>query len=226
MKLMKKTITILILFSVMLSLNATTYYVGADGGLTINSIVAGEGYRKYEYSAQLGYKASVSVVIMFTDNLGLNTGLAMYGKNYKGFQTVSVDGENQENYNLEINNGFLEFPVAFRASISLQRFDFYGIAGGYMGLWLYGNRSGKVMNGNNKAQDVNESIDFSLYNRFEAGLIATTGVAINFGCFKGYAQYEYSFSLTDMNKSQKHGSFPIHNSTSSITLGLLWGINK
>ncbi len=213
---------------VMLTLCATstTYYVGVEGGLTINSVVAGKGYRNYKYSKEIGYKAAVPVVIMFTDNLGLDTGLVMYGKNYKGSQTVRVDNNNQVNYNLEITNGFLELPVAFRASMSLNSFDFYITAGGYMGFWLYGNRSGTVVNANNKTEDVNETTDLSLYNRFEAGLTAKAGTAVNFGAFKGYAQYEYSFALTDMNKGQKYGAYPIHNSTSSFTLGLLWGINK
>lgn len=226
---MKKIVTILMLFFVMVTLcatSATTYYVGAEGGLTINRVVAGKGYRNYKYSTGMGYKASVPVVIMFTDNLGLDTGLSMYGKNYKSSQTVLVDGKDQVNYNLEVTNGFLELPVSFRASISLDNFDFYITAGGYMGLWLYGNRSGTVVNANEKTESVNETTDLSLYNRFEAGLNTKIGAAINFGSFKGYAQYEYSFALTDMNKGQKYGAYPIHNSTSSFTLGLLWGINK
>lgn len=87
---MKRTFAILMLFSVMLTLSAATYYVGAEGGLAVNTVVAGKGYRNYKYSAEIGFKSSIPVVIMFTDNLGLDTGLAMYGKNYKSYQTVTV----------------------------------------------------------------------------------------------------------------------------------------
>lgn len=223
---MKRTFAILMLFSVMLTLSAATYYVGAEGGLAVNTVVAGKGYRNYKYSAEVGFKSSVPVLIMFTDNLGLDTGLAMYGKNYKSYQTVTVDGKKQVNYNLEVNNGYLELPIAFRASLPIKNFNFYLSVGGYMGAWLYGSRSGTVVNGNDKVEEVNETTDLSLYNRFDAGLLARIGADVGFGAFKLYAQYEYAFSVTDMNKSQKYGAYPIHNSTFSITLGALWGINK
>lgn len=211
----------------LVSLNAATYYVGADGGATLSTAVAGKGYRNYTYSYGVGYKAGVPFVVMFNDNLGIKTGVSMYGKYYRYSQTVTgYSGEPQTNFLLSIKNGFLEFPIALKADLPLNGFDLYFTAGGYVGAWLYGNRSGSVHNGNSKAENVSEDTDLNLYNRFDAGVSVSVGGGIEFGQFVGYVEGEYALSLTDMNKSQKFGSFPVHNSTFAVTLGLLWGINK
>lgn len=223
---MKKTIVILMLILASFSLSAAVYYVGAEGGVTLNSVIAGKGYRDYKYNLGVGYKASLPFVITFTDNLGLETGLSVYGKYYKYSQEVSTGNSKQMNFNLDVRNGFLTLPIAFRLSFPVSSFDIYTTLGGYMGFWVYGNRSGVVINGNSEKESVNEYTDLSLYNIFDAGVRASIGAGMNFGHFFGYLQGEYCLSLTDMNKAQKYGSYPIHNSTFLVTLGILWGINK
>ncbi len=223
---MKKTITLLSLVLVAFSLSAATYYVGADGGVTLNNVIAQKGYRNYDYSMGVGYKVSIPIVITFNDNLGLESGVSVYGKYYKYSQTVDAGGKKQANFDLNIRNGFLTFPVAFRLAFPISNFEIFTTLGGYLGAWVYGNRSGSVINGNDKSESVNEYTDLSLYNRFDAGVRSTVGAGVNFGQFLAYLQGEYDFSITDMNKRQKYGSYKIHNSTFLVTLGILWGINK
>lgn len=224
---MKKAITLLCLVLVTFSLNAATYYVGAEGGVAFNSVVANKGYRNYEYKMGVGYKASIPVVIKFNDIIGLETGVSVYGKYYKYSQeVVGYNNNKQTNFNLEIKNGFVTFPVALRLSYPISQFDIYTTIGGYLGVWAYGSRSGSVINGNEKSENVSEKTDLSLYNRFDSGVRVSVGTGVNFGSFYGYIQVEYDFSITDMNKRQKHGAYRVHNSTLLVTLGLLWGINK
>lgn len=224
---MKKTIIILMLVLASFSLSAAVYYVGAEGGVTLNTVIAGKGYRDYKYNLGVGYKVSVPFVVEFTDNLGLETGLSVYGKYYRYSQVVNAYGKKQTNFDLDVRNGYLSLPVAFRLSVPVSSsFDIFTTLGGFMGFWVYGNRSGSVVNGNSAKESVNEYTDLSLYNIFDAGVRATLGAGMSFGPFLGYLEGEYCLSLTDMNKSQKYGSYHIHNSTFLVTLGILWGINK
>ena len=224
---MKKTIIILLSLMTLLNLDAATCYTGLDGGLTLNSVVAAKGYRNYEYDMALGFKTSLTVVTAFNDNLGLETGLSLYARNYSYSQKVAADTEEKQlNFDLVVQNGFLTLPVMFRFSIPRGDFDFYASLGGFAGLWLYGSRSGSVRNGNDIIEDVNEKTDLALYNRIEAGICAKLGADINFGSFKVYAEGEYDFSLTSMNKSQKYETYRVHNSTFCATLGILWRIGR
>ncbi len=224
---MKKVVTLFFLVLVTFSLSATVCYVGAEGGVAFSSVVASKGYRDYEYKMGVGYKASIPVVIKFTENIGLDTGVSVYGKYYKYSQdVVGNNSKKQTNFDLDIKNGFVTFPVALRLSYPISRFDIYTSLGGYLGVWAYGNRSGKVINGNDKSENVSEKTDLTLYNRFDSGVRVSVGTGVKFGSFYGYLQWEYDFSLTDMNKRQKYGAYRMHNSTFLVTLGLLWGINK
>lgn len=210
----------LVLLSV--SLSAATYHIGYEGGVTLNSVIAGKGYRDYKYSMGVGYKASIPFVVEFNDNLGLETGLSLYGKYYKYSQTVAISSDNkQTNFDYEVRNDFIIFPLCVRFTLPVSDFELYTTLGGYMGVWGHGNRSGSVININEKKESVSEETDLSLYNMFDAGLRATLGAGVNFGPFLGYLQGEYSFSLTDMNKWQRHGAYHIHNSSFVISLGLL-----
>ena len=223
---MKKLIVISALLCAVLTLSAATVYVGAEGGVTFNTVLAAKGYRDYSYSPAAGYKVSVPVVVTFNDNMGLETGLAVYAKNHGYSQTVSASGTRQTNFDLSISNGFVILPLLFRFSIPVKQFDIYASVGGFAGCWVYARKAGFVLNGNAKKENVDTMTDLSLYNRIDAGVSAKLGCDINFTSFQGYIQGEYDLSLTDMNRSQKHGGYITHNSTFCVTLGILWGINK
>ena len=223
---MKKTIIILSLLLSVMTLNAATYYVGAEGGVTFNTVAAARGYRNYRYRSAVGYKVSIPFVVTFNDNLGLETGVAVYAKNHKYSQTVSASGTTQRNFDLIVNNGFVTLPLLFRFTVPMNQFDIYASVGGFAGYWVYARKTGVVLNGNSKEENVDTMTDLSLYNQIDAGLSAKIGAGISFGSFRGYVEGEYDFSLTSMNKAQKYGDYRVHNSTFSITLGILWGINK
>ncbi len=221
---MKKTVAIIVISAVMLTLGAATYYVGADGGVTLGNVISGGGYRDYRYSWAAGYKASIPVVISLDENIAVETGVSMYGKYYRGSQFLT--SLFTYTYQLDVKNGFLEFPLSFRVTFPVNIVDIYLSLGGFMGAWLYGSRNGTVLDMNGKDVPVDEVTDLSYYNRFDAGMSAKFGVAVNLGAFKLYLENEASLSLTDMNVRQKHGANPIHNFTYAATLGVLWGINK
>ncbi len=222
---MKKPIVILTLLSAMLGLGAASYYVGAEGGVTFNTVAAGRGYRSYEYDWAVGYKTSVPFVVQFNDNFALETGLSLYGRSYNYSQKVDLsDGGKQTNFDLAVRNGFMTVPLLARVYIPVGEFDFYASLGGWIGFWAYGSRKGTVMNGNDKSESVEEKTDLSLYNRFDAGVSAKLGFDVDFGPVRGYVEGEYGLTLTDMNVRQKHGSFPVHNSTFCVTIGALMEI--
>lgn len=208
------------------SLSAADYYIGAEGGAAFNTVVAGKGYRNYKYKVAAGFKASVPVVIMFSENYGLDTGISVYGKNYKYSQNVAVSAtESQTNFDLRYKNTYVEIPVAFRASLPLSPFDLYFSVGGYIGYWVYGERKGTTVNGNGKSEDVREVLDLSLCNRIDAGALLKFGAGVDIDRFRFYADMELAFSVTSMNKRQKYGAYRTHNSTLSLTLGTAVRIN-
>ncbi len=217
---------IITLLTVMLSLGAASYYAGMDGGVTFNTVIAGTGYRSYEYDWGTGYRFSFPFVVTFNDNIALETGLAMYGKNYRYFQNTESGSVKQTNFDLTVENGFISFPLLLRYYLPLGNFDFYTAIGGWMGVWVYGSREGFVVNANSKKESVDEKTNLSLYNRFDAGAALKLGVDVDFGSCRAYVEGEYGLSLTDMNKNQKHASYPVHNSTFSVTFGCLMEVGK
>ncbi len=223
---MKKAISILTLLCVMLALPAVSYYVGADGGVTFNTVIAGKGYRNYEYDWGTGYKASIPFVVEFSDNLALETGFSLYGKSYNYSQKVETGETKQTNFDLSVRNGFVTLPLLVRFSVPFGKFGLYSSLGGWVGFWAYGTRSGSVVNGNDNSESVSEKSDLSLYNRFDAGVSAKLGFDVDLGPVMGYVEGEYDLALTDMNVRQKYGSFPIHNSSFSVTVGALVEIAK
>ena len=220
---MKKFIVFCVFLFVLMNLSAVDYHIGANGGVTFNTVVAGKGYRDYTYDYRTGYKAGVPFVVSFNDYFGLESGIAVYGKNYR--YTQSVEYNNQTNFDYVIRNGFLSFPLSVYASYPMKDFFVFLSLGGYVGVWLYGSREGTAFNQNDRKVDVSEKIDFSYYNRFDGGIRLCLGAGYEFHSFEIYTAFEYLYSISDMNKRQKYGSFPIHNSTFSITLGLLYRIN-
>lgn len=224
---MKKTMTLLLLTLALCSLSAATVYVGGEVGLNSNSIIAGSGYSGYEYSGGRGVDISLPVVVEFTPNIALQTGASFQMKGYGYMKNVTIKGEKTEILEYSVMNSFVEVPLALRLSLSFggSRWGAFATLGGYCGYWVYGYRTGDAY-GLTSVRPVEEKTDLSLYNRFEAGLSAAVGADVEFGSFDAYLLVGYSISLTDMNKSQKYASYPMHNSTVTVAAGLLWGVNK
>lgn len=233
---MKKLVTLLTLVLVVFGLSAATVSVGVEGGADYNTIIAGKGYRDYKYSGKFSYTVSVPVVVEFTPSLGLETGLSFTEKDYHYKRTTGTlqyaELSNLDTIDYTLYNGFVSFPVAFRYTLSFGEesdLALYATAGGFVGYWVKGRRTGKVLGASLSvaSENIDEAVNFDYYNRFDAGLLATLGLKWQFSeKFDAFVEAGYSLSLTDMNKHQKHGSYPIHNSTVTISGGIMWGINK
>ncbi len=224
---MKKTMTLLLLTLTLCSLSAATVYVGGEVGINSNSVIAGSGYSGYEYSRGRGFDISVPVVVEFTPNIAIQTGASFQMKGYGYMKNAAIKGEKFEILEYSVMNSFIEVPLALRLSLSFggSRWGAFAVLGGYCGYWTHGYRTGEAY-GLTSARPVEEDTDLSLYNRFEAGLSAALGADVEFGSFDAYLLVGYSISLTDMNRSQKYASYPVHNSTVTVAAGLLWGVNK
>ncbi len=237
---MKRIIALTVIALTLFSLSAFTYHVGLSAGGDLNCIIAAKGYRNYEYGLKAGFTGGADFLLDFTKSLSLESGITYIGRDYSYKRGSSID--------YRVNNGFLILPVALRLAFPLRAsaetavenedgttetvtgkvdsgFSLFGGVGGYVGLWLYGKRSGSVM-GFGEMEKVDEYTDLDSYNRFDAGVLASFGVGMDIGKIDAYVKLMYLQSLTDMNKKQSHGAYPIHNATVSLTLGVLWGINK
>ncbi len=221
---MKRIIVICTLLVFLISLSASEYYIGADGGVTFNTVIAGSGYRDYKYDWRQAYKAEVTFAAALNNYFALESGISMYEKNYEYSQSVEYNN-NQTNFDYTIRNGFLSFPFSVRSSYPIKDFSFFLSLGGYVGVWIYGFREGTAINQNGREVDVSEKTDLSYYNDFDGGIRLRVGADYKFYSFKIYTALEYLYSISDMNKRQKRGAYPIHNSTFAITVGLLYRIN-
>ena len=241
---MKKCLVLVLLVLTVFSLGAVTYHVGISAGGDLNFVVAGKGYRDYRYGAKVGFTGGIDFVLDFTKHLSLESGITYMNKNYSYKRSTS--GVTTVDY--RVSNGYLLLPVEMRVTIPLPAkvektvenedgtvstvtekgesdFSLFLSGGGFVGVWLYGKRSGTVMGITGK-ESVDELTDLSVYNQFDAGFLVSLGVSMDIGKIDCYAKLGYMQSLTDMNKKQTYGSYPIHNSSVSLTLGALWGINK
>ena len=224
---MKKLVTLLTLVLVVFGLSAATVYVGGEVGLNTNSIIAGKGYSGYTFTPSLGCSLTVPVVVEFTPSLGLQTGVTYVKKSYDYDKTLKIKGQEETLFKYNCENGFVEIPVAFRYSLNIagSRWNAFATVGGFIGFWTDGERAGEAY-GSTSGRSVDEKTDLSLYNRFQAGVSASAGVDVEFGTMEAYLSFGYSLTLTSLNKSQKHASYPVHNSTFTVAAGLLWGIDK
>ena len=224
---MKKTMTILLLTLAVFSLGAATVYVGGEAGGNTNAIIAGEGYSGYTYTPASGSSISVPVVVEFSYGMGLETGLSYVKKSYDYDKYIKVAGTEGTLFKYSVENGFLEIPVLFRYSFAIagSRWNVFAAVGGFAGFWLSGMRTGAVY-GFSSERPVEEKTDLSYYNWFQAGVTASAGIGYSFTSCEVYVKAGYSLTLTDLNRSQKHASYPVHNSTVTVAAGILWGINK
>lgn len=224
---MKKLISLTSLFLLMLSLSATEVSVGFEAGAGWNMMIAGKGYRNYEYSGKVGFTSSLPVIVEFTPSLSIETGFSYSFRNY-GYSRISDDVKTLD-YTAE--NSFLELPLALRYTYTIQdgRWSLFASGGGFVGLWLTGRRYGKAYTTDitPSLTDFNQKTDLSLYNIIEAGVTASIGAKCRLSdAVDATLRLAYSLSLTDLNRTQKYGAYPVHNSTISLALALMWRVWK
>ncbi len=228
---MKKTIAVLLLLLAMFSLSAVSVSVGVEAGADYNGIISGEGYRNYSYSNRIGFTASVPVLVTLTPSLALETGLTYYMKNYGYSRTVEDDSAAVKTLDYNRYNHFIEIPVALRYTDTLSEngtFSLFASFGGFIGFWVYGSRSGYAYSISRTPGllPFDEKTELENYNITQAGLESSLGVSWKLSeRADAYMRAGYSITLTDLNRAQKHGSYPIHNSTVTLTGAVTWRVN-
>lgn len=228
---MKKFISLLSLILLALSLSAATCYVGFEAGADYNMVIAGKGYRDYSYTGKFNFTSSLPVLIGLTPSIGIETGLSYYARDYGYRRTVKDGSDTYDTLDYVRYNHFIELPVALCYTFNRPDSDnaFFLSGGGFVGYWVSGKRAGLAYNMGTEPglTPFDEKTDLNSYNRFQAGIIMSLGMKWqlleNMTC---HIRLGYSLSLTDLNRYQKYGAYPIHNSTLYLTCGLMWGIKK
>ncbi len=224
---MKKVLVILTLFLLVFPLSAIKVRAGASMGFSINSIIAGKGYRNYEYGEKPGFSFSADFVLDFTSFSGIETGIEYIGRNYSISRSAFYSGSESTVLAYTVTNSFLLVPLALRFTLPVSMNDdkdiltVFSSVGGYASFWMTGRRRGRELTLSYSA-DVDEKTDLDLYNRFDGGLAASLGLLIGKRDTQWSFRLSYSLSLTDMNRYQRHGAYPIHNSTFVFSSGILW----
>lgn len=227
---MKRTVAVIFFILAVFSAYAVGVSSGFEAGADYNMIIAGRGYRNYAYSGKFGIAATVPVLIEFTPSLSIETGLSYYMKDY-GYSRTAVDDQ-KEVMTLDYGcfNHFLELPLAFRYTLALQDggLSLFASAGGFIGLWIYGSRSGYAYSVSVEPAltPFSGKTELGNYNIFHAGVSASLGLKWKFKeGMDGSLRAGYSLTLTDLNKAQRRGAYPVHNTTVSLTGAVMWRFN-
>lgn len=212
------------------SLSAAALSVGLEAGADWNGIIAGEGYRNYAYSNKNGFTVSIPVLLELMPSLELETGLSYAMKNYGYSRTVEDDPASVRTLDYSRYNHFIEVPVALRYTDTLggSGVSLFASVGGFVGFWVYGSRSGYAysISRNPGLIPFDEKTDLENYNICQAGVSASLGVKFKLSDrADSYIRAGYCLALTDLNRAQKYGSYPIHNSTVTLTGAVTWRVN-
>ena len=228
---MKRLTALLLIILALFPLFATTVSLGVEAGADYNMVISGKGYRNYTYSNKIGIMATVPVLVEFTPSLGLETGISYYMKNY-GYSRTVTDGETSvKTLDYDRYNHFIEIPVGFHYTYAIpmsSTLSLMASAGGFIGFWVYGSRAGYAYSVSNNPEltHFNQRTDLDNYNIFQAGVYATLGGKWQFSRTTDvYVRAGYYLTLTDLNKPQKYGGHPAHNSTITLTAGIMWRVN-
>ncbi len=221
---MKKIITLVLTLFLTLSLFASaptgSFFIGAGVGATVNNIIAGDTYLVYEYSSRPGLRVSVPVSYQIANNFALESGISISSKNYhldRYFKQQMID--------LNIENNFVSVPLIVNCYLPCdESFSFHLSFGTYVGWWYKGNSNGKVVDFNQKPQEVNEATNLELKNRLEYGILASLGFTMDLPNLRLIIEVEHEQDLSNMNKQQEVGEYQIYNATQLFTVALLWRV--
>ncbi len=224
---------LLLLFpSTIFALDSGKWYVGVGGDYVYNMMVTNTGYRENTYyDNDHGFAVSVPVVYQFNDWLGVESGLRYTQKNYgwrhKRYLQESYAYTDWEN----VKNHFLEIPIAVNFSFGNDTIQSVASVGAYMGFWVASQRYGTLKSSantyaaDNMLVDFNEMMEFDEVrdNRFEAGLLASTGFTINIDPVAFYLRGSFYLGLTDLSKRYQKDLVSRYNNSVTVEAGILVG---
>lgn len=220
------TVLLLLTLFLMPRLNAASVSFGGEAGVTADSVIAGSGYNDYRYSQSLGFKASLPVMVLLSEHVGLKTGVAFIEKNHCYDRYVKEGSRIYHTNDLKRINGFIEVPLSFLLLLPLTPSCMISFSfGGFCGYWIYGMQEGNVLSAARETVTaVTTRTDLSNYNRLQYGLLLSAGFSMPFGRMTGVMSFEYELSLSDMNGKQKYGSYPVYNSAFICSFAVMWGL--
>ena len=179
--------------------------LGIHGGAAMEHFSINTQYaynRSYhgEYGAYMGFFASYE----FFDWLRVRVHFDMIQKNYKFSRTGFYD-----KLHTRYRNTYIDIPVMADFSFGGQKLKGHFLAGGYLGYWLSGHRTGTIYIVDDEVEtdalyDFDEAYTFDSNkdNRFDAGLATGAGLSYRFSNnIEVCAEYLLFYGLTSTTKN-------------------------
>jgi hypothetical protein len=211
---------------------AEGFFFGGEFALTLNTLRTSTGYRETtSYGSQSGASVGIPLLYKFESGLALGTGVQYATKNYSFGRTGEKGSFDSKMLRSVWTNDFVEAPLFARYSFGKRRVSGFVDAGGFVGWWMGSHREGVAMG--MSLDTYNETIPFYSYdedvsfdsrrdNRFEAGLLAGGGIAVQLGPYGLFATVRWTYGLTDLQKNYQQNLVARYNNTVFLQTGILF----
>lgn len=219
----KKPVCFTLILFVATTLSAQ-WRVGVEGGYALNAVSSESSFAyTRKYVSRSGYYVGVPVRYCFSRGFAVQSGLEMIQKNYG----IRREGNRYGRFYSDITNTYLQLPVTASVSFGKKRLRVFLNGGVYMGAWLSSRIKGifPLEFAIDEKKDIhafNEKVPFDRRrdNRFEAGLLAGTGLkwALN-DWIDLSVEAKFLYGLTDLQRQYMRGLMPRYNTTWTFGLG-------
>lgn len=210
--------------------------LGLDAGYTYSSLDTDvSNLIDSEYKGRYGFGINFSAEMSVWNSLFVSSGLSFMQKNYEFKRTGTREG-----WYTKYDNNFLQLPILIGGYLFNDPNNSTGIyakiAGGmYFDYWLSMKRNGQYPvfselqpNGSFNYTRVSDKYDFSKneneLRRFGVGLEGLAQVGYSFDQYSVYANYEYQYGLTDMNKNKTNGEHKATRNMYMISVGVAYNL--
>ncbi|MBQ0015370.1 MAG: PorT family protein [Bacteroidales bacterium] len=205
--------------------------VGITGGFCTNT----PSIQVPDYASYITYKSGDGATVGITGRyqiakwLAARASMVWIQKNYK-MDRMGYNGSNIINTNY--TNNYISLPLAVQVQVGYP-FRLFAFAGGYVGYWLSGHRSGNTFTMNYLLYGDVESTNFDTDwefnderdNRFDAGLMFGGGASFSIkNKIEVSAEAAYYYGLTDTQKQYMLYMRPHYNSTLAIQASILYNL--
>ena len=202
---------------------------GIEGGYSYNMLNTSTGYRLYtSYENRAGFLIGVPVLVHFSKQFALGSGLRYVQKNYRYQRTLL--GEHL--LYSDFTNGFLQVPLFLDFSLGKNNWRIFFDIGATLGFWLRSSRKGEWMGFSENPYDpdyiqieqFNERIKFDNRrdNRFESALFAGVGFRYTLKSFTPFISAQLHYGLTDLQKNYMLNQVSRYNNTITVQMGILF----
>lgn len=211
-------------------------YIGIEGGYTNNFLNTSVMNRSYTRHVNLGgYNVGVFCKRSVSKVFAVRAGIELMQKNYSFERTEKYKGIYENYYNT-----YCQLPVTLQIDVFKRKkvnlaFN-TGVFGAY---WVSSKLKGTIPNVFNTTNEMdtdgqsiqnfkitdyfeNYSFEKRIDNRLEFGLLAGVNFLFNLNDKKGiFVEYNYYWSLTDMQKKYMINQAPKKNQSSAFAFGFL-----